>query len=153
MKPASFERPVFYFSPSAYPASPRQTVLWTFFAVYVKTFFMRIPDNLKYDDKGLIPAVIQDWKTGEVLMVAYMNAESVRRTVETGLTWFWSRSRQKFWQKGETSGHVQRVKDVLYDCDQDTLLVKVDQTGPACHTGARSCFFRSFSGAGEEKKS
>jgi phosphoribosyl-ATP pyrophosphohydrolase/phosphoribosyl-AMP cyclohydrolase len=107
---------------------------------------MIIPDNLKYDDKGLIPAVIQDWKSHEVLMVAYMNADSLKKTVETGLTCFWSRSRRKFWQKGETSGHVQRVKDILYDCDQDTLLIKVDQTGPACHTGAQSCFFRSFSG-------
>lgn len=107
---------------------------------------MKIPDDLKYDEKGLIPAVVQDWKSGEVLMVAYMNAASVQKTVETGLTWFWSRSRKKFWQKGETSGHVQQVKEILYDCDQDTLLVKVAQTGPACHTGARSCFFRSFSG-------
>ena len=107
---------------------------------------MTIPDNLKFDDKGLIPAVIQDWNNKEVLMVAYMNAESVKRTVETGLTWFWSRSRQKYWQKGETSGNVQRVKEILYDCDQDTLLILVEQTGPACHTGARSCFFRNFSG-------
>lgn len=106
---------------------------------------MRIPADLKYDEKGLIPTVIQDGTTGEVLMVAYMNAESIRKTVETGLTWFWSRSRRKFWQKGETSGNVQRVKDILYDCDQDTLLIKVEQTGPACHTGNRSCFFRSFS--------
>ena len=105
---------------------------------------MKIPNDLKYDEKGLIPAVIQDWKTGEVLMVAYMNAGSVKKTVETGLTWFWSRSRQKFWQKGETSGNVQKVKDILYDCDQDTLLVKVEQKGPACHTGERSCFFRRF---------
>ena len=105
---------------------------------------MKIPGDLKYDDKGLIPAVIQDWETGEVLMVAFMNAASIQKTVETGFTWFWSRSRQKFWQKGETSGHIQKVKDILYDCDQDTLLVKVDQTGPACHTGERSCFFRSF---------
>jgi len=105
---------------------------------------MKIPNDLKYDEKGLIPAVIQDWKTGEVLMVAYMNAGSVKKTVETGLTWFWSRSRQKFWQKGETSGNVQKVKDILYDCDQDTLLVKVEQRGPACHTGERSCFFRRF---------
>jgi len=105
---------------------------------------MNIPNDLKYDEKGLIPAVIQDWKTGEVLMVAYMNAGSVKKTVETGLTWFWSRSRQKFWQKGETSGNVQKVKDILYDCDQDTLLVKVEQRGPACHTGERSCFFRRF---------
>jgi len=78
-------------------------------------------------------------------MVAYMNVESLKRTVETGLTWYWSRSRRKFWQKGETSGNVQRVKDILYDCDQDTLLIKVEQTGPACHTGERSCFFRRFS--------
>ena len=113
---------------------------------------MKIPENLKFDEKGLIPAVVQDWRSNEVLMVAYMNAESVRKTVDTGLTWFWSRSRQKFWQKGETSGHVQRVKDILYDCDQDTLLVKVEQTGPACHTGERSCFFRSFSEFGEGGK-
>lgn len=106
---------------------------------------MKIPDNLKYDDKGLIPAVIQDSKTSEVLMVAYMNAASLQKTISTGLTWFWSRSRQKFWQKGETSGHVQRVKEILYDCDQDTLLIKVEQTGSACHTGSRSCFYRSFS--------
>ena len=106
---------------------------------------MKIPTDLKFDEKGLIPAVVQEWKTGEVLMVAYMNAESLKRTVESGLTWYWSRSRQKFWQKGETSGNVQRVKDILYDCDQDTLLIKVDQTGPACHTGERSCFFRRFS--------
>jgi phosphoribosyl-AMP cyclohydrolase len=107
---------------------------------------MQIPDNLKYDEKGLIPAVIQDWKTNDILMVAYMNAASLRKTVESGFTWYWSRSRQKFWQKGETSGNIQRVKDILYDCDQDTLLIKVEQTGPACHTGERSCFFRSFSG-------
>lgn len=110
---------------------------------------MTIPENLKFDDKGLIPAVVQDWKTNEVLMVAYMNAASLRKTVESGLTWYWSRSRQKFWQKGETSGHIQKVKDILYDCDQDTLLIKVEQTGPACHTGERSCFFRSFSGKGQ----
>jgi len=105
---------------------------------------MLIPPNLKYDDKGLIPAVIQDWKTKDILMVAYMNEESLRRTVDSGLTWFWSRSRQKFWQKGETSGNVQRVKDIYFDCDQDTLLIMVDQTGPACHTGERSCFYRRF---------
>ena len=105
---------------------------------------MQIPTDLKYDEKGLIPAVVQDWQNGQILMVAYMNAESLKKTVETRLTWFWSRSRQKFWQKGETSGHIQRVKDILYDCDQDTLLIKVQQTGPACHTGEQSCFFRSF---------
>jgi len=106
---------------------------------------MKIPIDLKFDDKGLIPAVVQEWETGEVLMVAYMNMESLKRTVETGLTWYWSRSRRKFWQKGETSGNVQRVKEILYDCDQDTLLIKVEQTGPACHTGERTCFFRRFS--------
>ena len=106
---------------------------------------MNIPDNLKFDDQGLIPAVIQDWMTGEVLMVAYMNSFSLKKTVETGLTCFWSRSRKKLWQKGETSGHIQRVKEILYDCDLDTLLIKVEQAGPACHTGERSCFFRSFS--------
>ena len=113
---------------------------------------MRIPENLKYDEKGLIPAVIQDWRSGQVLMVGYMNAESIQRTVSTGLTWFWSRSRQKFWQKGETSGHVQRVKEIFYDCDQDSLLITVEQPGPACHTGNRSCFFRSFSGENNEGK-
>ena len=105
---------------------------------------MNIPKDLKYDEKGLIPAVIQDWKTGEVLMVAYMNAESLKKTVDSGLTWFWSRSRQKYWQKGETSGNVQQIRDILYDCDLDTLLVKVEQKGPACHTGERSCFYRRF---------
>jgi phosphoribosyl-AMP cyclohydrolase len=106
---------------------------------------MKIPDNLKYDSNGLIPAVIQDRTSNEVLMVAYMNAESLRKTVETKVTWFWSRSRQQFWQKGETSGNVQRVLEILYDCDQDTLLIKVDAAGPACHTGERTCFYRSFS--------
>lgn len=106
---------------------------------------MKIPTDLKFDEKGLIPAIIQDWKNNEVLMMAYMNAESIRKTVETGLTCFWSRSRQKFWQKGETSGHIQKVKEILFDCDKDTLLIKVEQTGPACHTGERCCFFRSFS--------
>lgn len=101
-------------------------------------------DGLKYDDRGLIPAVVQQFDTLEVLMVAWMNAESVRRTCETGRTWFWSRSRGQFWMKGETSGHVQEVREVRYDCDADTLLVLVDQTGPACHTGERSCFFRTL---------
>jgi phosphoribosyl-ATP pyrophosphohydrolase/phosphoribosyl-AMP cyclohydrolase len=113
---------------------------------------MRIPEDLKFDEKGLIPAVIQDWKTREVLMVAYMNAASLKKTVESGLTWYWSRSRQKFWQKGETSGNIQRVKDILYDCDQDTLLITVEQTGPACHTGSQSCFFRSFSGTSQGER-
>lgn len=103
-----------------------------------------LPAELKYDAQGLIPAVIQDAEDGRVLMVAYMNAESLKMTVESGYTHFWSRSRQKFWKKGETSGHVQRVKEILYDCDGDCLLVRVDQTGVACHTGEPTCFFRSI---------
>lgn len=106
--------------------------------------FEEMPDKLSFNQQGLIPAIVQDYQSGEVLMLAYMNKESLRRTMETGLTWFWSRSRQKFWQKGETSGHIQKVKEILYDCDADTLLIKADQTGPACHTGERSCFYRTF---------
>lgn len=107
--------------------------------------------DLKYDEHGLIPAVVQQAGTGEVLMVAYMNAESLAKTVETGFTWFWSRSRQKYWQKGESSGHVQKVREIRYDCDADTLLVTVDQAGPgACHTGERSCFYRVLEGSVRE---
>jgi phosphoribosyl-AMP cyclohydrolase len=96
--------------------------------------------GLKFDATGLLPAVVQDDADGTVLMVAWMDAEAVRRTLTTGRTWFWSRSRRRYWQKGETSGHVQRVRSVTADCDQDTLLVRVEQVGPACHTGTRSCF-------------
>lgn len=99
-------------------------------------------DKLTFDAAGLIPAVVQQHDTGEVLMVAWMNAASLRLTLETGTTWFWSRSRQELWNKGATSGNVQRVVELLADCDGDTLLVKVDSPGPACHTGNRSCFFR-----------
>jgi phosphoribosyl-AMP cyclohydrolase len=107
---------------------------------------MNIPD-LKYDGNGLIPAIIQDAENNEVLMMAYMNAESLERTVSTGFTHFWSRSRLKMWKKGETSGHVQEVKSILYDCDRDTLLIKVIQKGPgACHTGHRSCFYTDIQG-------
>jgi len=103
---------------------------------------MMIPE-LKYDDKGLIPAIIQDAVNNEVLMLAYMNRKSLEMTLETGFTHFWSRSRQKYWKKGETSGNVQEVKEILYDCDEDTLLIKVVQKGEgACHTGSRTCFFR-----------
>jgi phosphoribosyl-AMP cyclohydrolase len=103
-----------------------------------------IPE-LKYDDKGLIPAIIQDVMNNEVLMLAYMNKKSLEMTLETGFTHFWSRSRQKYWKKGETSGNVQEVKRILYDCDEDTLLIKVIQKGQgACHTGNRTCFFRSM---------
>jgi phosphoribosyl-AMP cyclohydrolase len=101
--------------------------------------------ELKYDDKGLITAVVQQHDTGEVLMVAWMNAESLQRTLDEKTTWFWSRSRQELWNKGATSGNVQHVKEVRYDCDGDTLLVLVDADGPACHTGERTCFYRSMS--------
>lgn len=107
--------------------------------------------HLKFDDRGLIPAIVQDYKTNQVLMLAYMNGESLARTVETGYTWFWSRSRQELWNKGATSGHTQRVLSITYDCDGDTLLVKVEQKGAACHTGSYSCFFNPLwnSGSGE----
>jgi phosphoribosyl-AMP cyclohydrolase len=101
-------------------------------------------DKLKYDGNGLIPAVIQESGTGRVLMVAYMNAASVAKTFETGKTWFWSRSRQKYWLKGESSGHVQNVKRVTTDCDADTVLIEVEQVGAACHEGYKSCFFREL---------
>ena len=104
---------------------------------------MALPE-LKYDEKGLIPAVVQQHDTGEVLMVAWMNETAVAKTLETRKTWFWSRSRQQYWMKGETSGNTQDVLQVLYDCDADTLLVKVDQKGVACHTGERSCFYREL---------
>ena len=92
----------------------------------------------------LIPAIIQEEATGEVLMLAYMNKESMAKTLETGYTWFFSRSRQKLWNKGESSGHLQKVVSIHGDCDDDTLLIKVVQTGPACHTGAHSCFFNKI---------
>jgi len=103
---------------------------------------------IAFDDRGLVPAIVQDASDGAVLMFAWMNLESLRRTLETGRTWFWSRSRQELWCKGETSGARQYVRRVDFDCDGDVLLVTVDQQGSgACHTGARSCFFRSFGDA------
>jgi phosphoribosyl-AMP cyclohydrolase len=96
--------------------------------------------GLKFDAQGLVTAVIQDHADATVLMVGWMDAEAVRRTLTTGRTWFWSRSRQRYWQKGETSGHRQYVRSVHADCDRDTLLVRVEQIGAACHTGTRSCF-------------
>ena len=102
--------------------------------------------DVKFDDKGLVPAVVQEGRSGKVLMVAYMNAESLQKTVESGETWFYSRSRQELWHKGETSGHFQKVRDIFVDCDADTLLVVVDQIGAACHTGSKSCFFRRLDG-------
>jgi phosphoribosyl-AMP cyclohydrolase len=100
--------------------------------------------SLKFDEKGLIPAIIQDYKTKDVLMVAYMNKESLRRTIKLGKTCFWSRSRKEYWVKGMTSGHFQFVKSIQYDCDLDALLIKVRQVGVACHTGNRSCFYRKL---------
>jgi phosphoribosyl-AMP cyclohydrolase len=101
--------------------------------------------KLKYDEKGLIPAIVQDADNGDVLMLAYMNESSLKMTMETGFTHFWSRSRQKYWKKGETSGCLQEVKEICYDCDEDTLLIKVKQQGAgACHTGTRTCFYRKI---------
>jgi len=105
--------------------------------------------TLQFNDAGLVPAIAQDASTGEVLMMAWMNAESVARTLESGRVTYWSRSRQSFWVKGETSGHVQELVDFRVDCDRDCLLVTVNQTGPACHTGRRSCFYTAVRDGGE----
>lgn len=101
-------------------------------------------DKVKWNEDGLVPAIVQDCRDGRVLMMAWMNQASLEKTLETRRTWFWSRSRRKFWMKGESSGHVQVVKDVALDCDGDTLLIQVEPVGPACHEGFRSCFFRSL---------
>ena len=101
-------------------------------------------ERIKFDQQGLVPAIVQDATNGTVLMLAYMNRESLAKTLETGTTWFYSRSRQELWNKGATSGHVQMVKELLYDCDGDTLLVKVEQKGAACHEGTYFCFSRRF---------
>ena len=103
--------------------------------------------NLRFDTNGLIPAIVQDTDSREVLMMAYMNAESLRLTLERGETYFWSRSRRELWHKGETSGNIQKVDEILFDCDADTLLIRVKPMGPACHTGERTCFYRSLEGA------
>ncbi len=104
-------------------------------------------DRIRYDDRGLVPAIVQDCLDGTVLMMAWMNRESLAKTLETGETWFWSRSRQQLWHKGETSGHLQKVRALRYDCDSDTLLVAVEQVGDiACHTGERSCFHQVGAG-------
>ena len=100
--------------------------------------------EIKYDANGLIPAIVQDAGTNEVLMMAYMNPESLRLTLEEGETYFWSRSRQELWHKGETSGNIQKVVEIKVDCDADTLLVRVIPAGSACHTGERSCFYKSL---------
>ena len=109
---------------------------------------MNFYDQLKFNSDGLIPAIIQEQSTGRVLMMAWMNRASLEKTLATGQTHFWSRSRQKFWRKGETSGHTQTVKHIAFDCDGDTLLIQVEQIGAACHEGYKSCFFRSVENQG-----
>ena len=113
---------------------------------------MEILNQLKTDQNGLIPAIIQDDENKEVLMVGYMNREAVRKTLESGHVCFWSRSRQEYWIKGETSGHTQTVRTVAFDCDADALLIKVEQKGGACHVGYRSCFFREVSPDGNSTR-
>jgi len=107
-------------------------------------------EKITYDEKGLVPAVVQDEKTGEVLMMAYMNKDALQKTLETRRAWFYSRQRKTLWQKGETSGNFQEVKEIFYDCDGDTLLLKVEPKGPACHTGNRSCFYRVMASKAED---
>jgi phosphoribosyl-AMP cyclohydrolase / phosphoribosyl-ATP pyrophosphohydrolase len=106
-------------------------------------------DGVRFDENGLVPCVMQDWNTGEVLTLAYMNAEALRLTRETGEAHFFSRSRKELWRKGETSGNVQRVRQLRYDCDGDALVALVEPEGPACHTGERSCFYRDLDGSAD----
>jgi len=101
-------------------------------------------DQLKFDDRGLISTIVQDHENGEVLMFAFMNRESLKKTLESKLATYWSRSRQKLWLKGESSGHTQEVKEIYFDCDKDCLLIKIKQNVAACHTGFRSCFFSKY---------
>jgi len=110
---------------------------------------MKLSERLKYNADGLVTAITQDAANGEVLMVAHMNREAVDRTIETGRATYWSRSRQQLWVKGETSGHVQWVNEIYVDCDMDALLLRVDQTGAACHDGYRSCFYRALNETGD----
>ena len=98
-------------------------------------------EKIRFDERGLVPVIAQDFKTGAVLMLAWMNAQAVEKTIETGNVHYWSRSRNALWRKGETSGHIQALKSFTIDCDDDTILLKVEQTGPACHTGQDTCFF------------
>lgn len=107
------------------------------------------PEELAFDERGLVPAIVQDAGTKKVLMLAYMDAEALRRTLDTRTTWFWSRSRREYWNKGATSGNVQDVAEVRYDCDADALLVIVEARGPACHTGEETCFFRTLEAQAE----
>src|SRR5687768_6143567 len=112
---------------------------------------MSFYDGLKFNADGLIPAIIQEQATGRVLMMAWMNRASLEKTIETGKTHFWSRSRQKYWMKGESSGHVQEIKEIFIDCDADTVLIKATQHGAACHEGYKNCFFRRHESDGEWK--
>ncbi|HQR38295.1 MAG TPA: bifunctional phosphoribosyl-AMP cyclohydrolase/phosphoribosyl-ATP diphosphatase HisIE [Blastocatellia bacterium] len=109
-------------------------------------------EKIEFDERGLVPAVVQDSTTGDVLMLAYMNAESLARTLQTGETWFWNRTHNELWHKGTASGHRQRVVELRLDCDGDAIVVRVDTDGPACHTGERSCFFRPLAGEAPAKK-
>ena len=114
---------------------------------------MKVPiEQIKFDERGLLPVVVQDANTRQVLTLAYMNAESLNRTIDTKETWFWSRSRSTLWHKGETSGHTQRVTDILVDCDSDALTILVSPNGPACHTGAQSCFHNQLQEAGRPEE-
>ena len=101
-------------------------------------------DDIAFDERGLAPAIVQDATTKQVLMLAWVDAEALKRTHESGTTWFWSRSRQEYWNKGATSGHTQTVREVRYDCDADAVLMMVEPAGPACHTGEVSCFYRTL---------
>ncbi len=113
---------------------------------------MKLPEGMKYDEHGLLAAVVQDIKTGEVLMQAFMNEEALRLTLETKVAHYYSRSRKKLWKKGETSGHIQQVKEMRLDCDLDAVLIKIEQVGGACHTGFRSCFYRVLEADGTLKE-
>lgn len=112
---------------------------------------MQLPDMLKWNGDGLIPAIAQDASNGEVLMMAWMNRESLEMTLKTGRVTYWSRSRSELWTKGETSGHVQKLVEMRVDCDGDALLMRIEQTGAACHTGNRSCFYRTLDGKGVQE--
>ena len=111
---------------------------------------MELKANIKWDDRGLVPAIVQDAHTGQVLMLAYMNQTALKQCISTGETHFWSRSRSELWHKGATSGNTQRIVEIRYDCDGDTLLLRVEPHGPACHTGQQSCFYRRLWGKGNE---
>src|SRR5918995_4266729 len=114
-----------------------------------RTMAIESPTAINFDERGLVPCVMQDWRTGEVLTLAYMDDEALRRTRETGEMHFYSRTRREIWHKGATSGNVQRVRQIRYDCDGDALVALVEPAGPACHTGERSCFYRDLEGAAD----